>query len=117
MVNPSKRKGTAFETEVVNHLRARGFDECERRALTGTQDRGDIAGIVNWTIECKNQNTSLWAAWMDELAIEKKNAGTRRSLLVVRRRMAVIERAYAVMPLAEAIDVIIDLENSEMDEG
>jgi hypothetical protein len=107
MVNKSKTKGTKFESEVCAYLRARGL-EVERRALTGTQDRGDIAGIPGWVIECKNQNTSNWAEWMDETERERRNARTDFGLLVVRRRLKIIEQAYAVLPLKQAVSIIID---------
>lgn len=41
MSNPSKKKGTAAETRVVKYLREHGID-CERRALHGNEDLGDI---------------------------------------------------------------------------
>jgi hypothetical protein len=106
MTNPSKRKGTKFESEVCEYLRLRGF-EVERRALTGTQDKGDIAGIPGWIIECKNQNSSNWAEWMDETEAERRHAGANYGLLVVRRRMKSIERAYAVLPLRDAVEAIM----------
>lgn len=106
MVNPSKIKGTKFESEVVNYLNMRGFD-VERRALTGTQDRGDISGIHKWVIECKNQNASNWAQWMDETERERRNDGAEFGLLIVRRRMKPITQAYAVLPLDQMVNAIM----------
>lgn len=107
-MSASKRKGTAFETEVVRYLQARGFENVGRQILTGNQDLGDIAGIPGWAVECKNVNSATWAAWMDETELERRNAGADYGLLVVRRRMKPIEKAYAVLPLNQAVTLIGD---------
>ena len=43
MTNPSKAKGTAFESALVAHIEAAGFP-ARRVALAGAADRGDIHG-------------------------------------------------------------------------
>jgi Holliday junction resolvase len=107
MVNRSKQKGTAWETEVVRYLRDRGF-EVERRALTGTQDRGDITGVPDFTVECKNAANQTWALWMDELERERRNDGAKYGLLVVRRRMKPVAQAYAMMRLDDMVGLMIE---------
>lgn len=72
-MSASKKKGTAAETAVVNYLRTKGFIQAERRALNGTQDRGDITGIPGAVIEVKNCARSELAAWIDEAAAERNN--------------------------------------------
>ncbi len=71
----SKQKGTAWETAIVRYLAENGWPHAERRALTGSQDRGDIAGVVGAVIEAKNCKTMTLGAWLDEAAIEQANAG------------------------------------------
>lgn len=71
----SKAKGTGWETAIVRYLAEQGWPHAERRALNGTQDRGDIAGIVGWVIEAKNCQALTLAAWVDEAIIEQANAG------------------------------------------
>jgi hypothetical protein len=66
MANPSKRKGTGFEVAVVDYLRTHGFPFAERRAQRGTNDAGDISGIVGWVIECKNHRAVELGPWMNE---------------------------------------------------
>ena len=56
--NPSKDKGTRFETAVVDYLRwALGDDRVHRLTLHGSKDVGDIGGIYHRgarvTVECK----------------------------------------------------------------
>ena len=43
MSNPSKQKGTRFETDIANFLRATGFNSW-RMAKTGHEYEGDIGG-------------------------------------------------------------------------
>lgn len=51
---------------MVRFLQANGFPKAERRALAGSQDRGDIAGIPGVVIEVKNAARTELAAWLDE---------------------------------------------------
>jgi hypothetical protein len=75
VTNPPKKKGTAAEVAVIAFLRANGFPRAERRALAGTQDRGDVAGIPGVVIEIKNHQTAQLAAWIDE-ALRESGADT-----------------------------------------
>jgi hypothetical protein len=59
----------------VRYLAEEGFAHVERRALTGNQDRGDIAGIPGVVIEAKNCARTELAQWVDEAAIEQANDG------------------------------------------
>lgn len=44
-MSASKRKGTSWESAIVQFLKENGVAHAERRALAGNADRGDIAGI------------------------------------------------------------------------
>jgi len=100
MSNPSKARGTAFETALVGWLQANGHPYAERRTLSGHNDRGDVAGIPGVVIEAKNCKTIQLAAWVDELAVEMGNAGVDIGAVVIRRRgTSDVGRSYAVMPL------------------
>ena len=96
----SKQKGTRWETEVTRYLE-QYFPGVERRVLVGPLDRGDISGVPGWTIECKNTNTSLWGPFMDEAERERVNCNAEFGLLVVKRRMKPVSRAFAVLPLED----------------
>lgn len=98
-MSASKRRGTAFETAVVTYLREQGFPFAERRALQGTKDRGDVAGIPGWVLECKSEVSVRLALYMNELQAELANDGARWGAAVVKRRGKGIAEAYAVMPL------------------
>lgn len=88
MTNPSKAKGTKCETDTVRYLRANGFPLAERRALSGSNDRGDILADAGLIFECKH-----WATysdqdvldWQAQTAREMRNANASEAVLVIRR--------------------------------
>jgi hypothetical protein len=82
----SKQKGTAWETAICRYLAGNGFPHVERRALTGSQDRGDLAGIPGVVIEAKNCQRTDLAGWLDEAAIEQANDGADYSAVWHHRR-------------------------------
>jgi hypothetical protein len=68
-------KGTAAETAVVRALRLM-WPMAERRAKTGSQDRGDIGGVVpGLVVEVKNCARLEIAEWLKEVDAETDNAG------------------------------------------
>lgn len=86
-MNAAKDKGTQAETAVVNYLRPNGFPEAERRALRGTRDAGDVAGILAVVIEVKNHaDRQRLAEWMAELAAEMEEAGAEVGAVWHKRR-------------------------------
>jgi predicted transcriptional regulator len=93
--NPSKQKGTRFETEVAEYLGV------ERRTLGGSKDRGDLA-IVNWALELKATREIDLASAIDEARVEAKNAKAPYFAAIVKRRRKGVSEAYFVMTLAEA---------------
>lgn len=99
-MSASRRKGTAFETAVVTFLREAGFAACERRALSGRADKGDIAGIPGWTLECKNEQRMTLASYVDDAFVEAVNAKTPWYAAVVKRRGRGTSHSYVVMPLS-----------------
>ena len=50
----NKRKGTRFESDVVQYLNDNKPYSVERRAQHGAFDRGDVVGVPDWAIEIKN---------------------------------------------------------------
>lgn len=85
-MNRSKRIGTAAENAVVEYLRDQGFPYAERRALAGSKDRGDIAGIVGAVIEVKNCKVLEFSKWLEEAEQERVNAGAQLAIVVAKRR-------------------------------
>lgn len=97
-VSRERAKGTRFESDVVDVLRA-WFPWVERRAPSGARDRGDIAGVPGFALECKNAARMELAAWVDEALTEAEHAGSTYGAVVHKRRGKPAERAYVTMEL------------------
>lgn len=88
------------------YLIEKGFPYAERRTLSGSQDKGDIAGIPSVVIECKNEKAYDLARYQDETAAEKANAGAQVGFAVFPRRSHHIGKAHVLMTLDQVIDLI-----------
>ena len=90
-MSKQKQKGSRFEQQAADYLsRVLGDDRIERRALNGTNDRGDIAGVTirgkRTVIECKNARRMELAAWIDEAEAERANDDAEFAVVVHKRR-------------------------------
>lgn len=87
----AKAAGTRFETEVARYLAdALADDRIERRAKTGSKDRGDIGGVRaphggRVVVECKNVSRLQLAAWVGEADVERGNDDAVVGLVVHKR--------------------------------
>ena len=91
MANKSKRKGSAFESQVARYLAEELDDDgIERRTLQGVNDRGDIAGVkINGkraVIECKAEKAIRVSEYLREAETERKNDGAEFGVVVSKRR-------------------------------
>jgi hypothetical protein len=93
---------------VVRYLQDHGYPYAERRALHGTDDRGDIAGVPGVMFECKSVKSITLAEFANEVAVQTKNAGARVGVTVIKRRQRPVGDAYVVMSLAAFVDLIRD---------
>ena len=98
--------GTAAETAVVRHLQASGFPLAERRALHGAADLGDVTGTPGlvWEVKggeaAKTASDGQIAAWLDETACERANAGAEHGFLIVQRARKNVRDWWAVVDVA-----------------
>ena len=98
-MSKSKQKGTAAESAVVKYLRENGFTQVERRALQGSQDKGDISGIIGLVIEVKDHKTMTLGQWMEELKVEVENANAETGAVIHKRKGTTdVSEWYASMP-------------------
>lgn len=82
----SKRKGTTWESAIVDYLRANGVPHAERRAPNGARDRGDIAGLPGVVLEAKAAAKLELGAWLAEAEAERVNDGADVAAVWVKRR-------------------------------
>jgi Holliday junction resolvase len=103
----SRAKGTTWETAIVNFLRDHGAPHAERRALGGTKDRGDIAGVPGVVFEAKNAAKAELGVWLAEAEAERVN--DRAELAVVwhkRRGKASAGDGYVTMDGATLVRLL-----------
>jgi hypothetical protein len=95
----TNRKGPRWERLVADLFQAEGFLWADRKTKRGRRDQGDVTGIEDWTLECKDEQTIRLAAGVDEAALEAANAGTPWFAAIIKRRRKNVRDAYVVMPL------------------
>lgn len=98
MSNPSKKKGTRGENLAVEFLAAELGPQVERRALSGVNDRGDVAGIEGVVVEVKWCADLQLGAFMREAEIEAVRGGMALPVLMHNRRQARTRDNYATVP-------------------
>lgn len=85
----AKKAGTTFERQVADYLAQHVDDRIDRRAKTGSKDRGDIAGVRIWgqrlVLECKNTTRLNLAGWMNQAEIERGNDDALAGLIIHKR--------------------------------
>lgn len=95
MSNPSKQKGTSGETKVARYLERNGIP-CERKALAGSNDKGDLRAFlkdgteVAIEVKCGEQTHSptrgKMKEWLNQATVEGKNSGCMGVLVIIRYR-------------------------------
>lgn len=85
----AKKAGATFERQVADYLAQHIDDRIDRRAKTGSKDRGDIAGVRIWgqrlVLECKNTTRLNLAGWMNQAEIERGNDDALAGLIIHKR--------------------------------
>ena len=110
-MNKSKAKGTAWETAVVEYLKNKGIN-CERRALNGADDRGDIVIFdrPSLVLECKSEKAFNLSSYMAETAAEVFNAGGDFGVTILKAPRKSVGKAYVILEFDSFIDdVLIDM--------
>lgn len=117
MGNKHKAKGTAFETQVKDHLVAKGFPDARRAVLAGENDTGDIHGIQQRTtlrnacLQCKNQKKWDLSGWLTATVEQAKRLKDALPVLIVKRPgkgEKALGDSYVVMRLDDFIELLQD---------
>jgi hypothetical protein len=82
----NRAKGTTWESSIVAFLREHGAPHAERRALGGSKDRGDIAGIPGVVVEAKSAAKVELGVWLAEAEAERVNDGADLAVVWHKRR-------------------------------
>ena len=104
-----KRKGRAFERDVVHYLQEHGLPDASRAFGAGRpEDVGDVAGVPGVTIECKATKSIDLAGFVDEAERERLNARQPYGVVVVKRRGKGAADSYVVCNLATFARLVAD---------
>ncbi len=86
----ARKAGSGFERLVADYLRDVVDDRIDRRAKTGSKDRGDIGGVRIWTqrvvLECKDVSKIALSQWAAEAEVERGNDDALAGVVVHKRR-------------------------------
>lgn len=113
-MSAATRKGTAFESLIAGFLRVRlGNDLIERRAKSGTKDRGDLTGIKTIrggrvVVELKNHKRHELAVWLDEAEVERGNDDAAVGVVVFKRRGTTDPAEQYVLMTVEAFARLLE---------
>lgn len=86
----AKAAGARFERQIADWLAANLDDRIDRKARTGSKDRGDIGGVRHRgervVLECKDTARTDLAGWIREAHLEAQNDDARVGVVVHKRR-------------------------------
>jgi hypothetical protein len=94
-----KRAGAAYEAAVRDFLK-RWWPDCERPALWGSRDRGDLINVPGWVIQCRcTPNRVDLAGAIEDAKVQAANNGGGRPVAVIKRKNHGVARSYVVLEL------------------
>jgi hypothetical protein len=107
MANPSRRRGTEWEGRVASFFNARNTFGVEvfRAPLWGALDKGDLVNTGDFVVQCKAVKSIDLARFLDEVETQRKNAGRKYGVVVVKRRSHDAAKAYVVQPLDQFAEI------------
>ena len=105
MSNPSRQKGTAWESALLPLIR-RVWPGANRAPLRGSGDRGDFTGTGPFCIEAKAHKAIDLAGFMDQAVAEASHSGARWPVVLVKRRNKPPSKGYAVMEIATFLELV-----------
>lgn len=104
----SRKKGTAFERAIADYI-ALWIPGTDRAAHHGRADIGDlyIPGEKRFIIETKCQNSMRLSEWLDEAAVEARNAGAGVGVVVHKRMRRPVHDQYVTMTLENFMRLMV----------
>jgi hypothetical protein len=112
MANPSKQKGTKWETELLDRLRGVFGPTVERSSLSGINDYGDYVNVPH-LIEAKSTMRPMFQQWAR--TCEKKAGKAWAIIWHGDRRVQTGSGPYVVMPLELWEVLAADLDRAAID--
>lgn len=113
MPNPSKKRGTDWESAVRAYLQEHHNPEARRNVQMGRADIGDLDGYFLHATECKDEQRITLADYIAQANREAVNAGQPYGCAVVKRRRAGVAAGYVVRDLATDVRLVNRLKDAE----
>ncbi|MEU3729958.1 hypothetical protein AB0E81_11195 [Streptomyces sp. NPDC033538] len=114
MSNPSKQRGTAWESAFVAYLREHHNPDARRNVQMGAKDIGDVDGYFLHAAELKAEKSITLADYIAQANRERIHAGQPFGCAVVKRRMKGVADGYVVRDVRTDVRLmnrLFDMEN------
>lgn len=111
--NPSKQKGTAWESAIVGYLREHHNPGVHRNVQMGARDIGDIDGYYLHALEAKAEKAITLADYIAQANRESIHAGQPFGCAVVKRRMKGVADGYVVRDVRTDVRLLNRLRDME----
>lgn len=113
MANPSKQKGTAWESLWTAYIREHHNPAAHRNVQMGRLDIGDVSGYYLHASELKAEKTITLSDYIAQANREAINAGEPFGCAVVKRRMKGVADGYVVRDVATDVRLMNRLRDAE----
>ncbi|PNW10897.1 hypothetical protein C1632_02600 [Microbacterium testaceum] len=110
----AKDAGTRFERSIADFLKIRlDDDRIDRRAKTGSKDRGDIGGVRTplggrVVIECKDTARVDLPGWLRQAEVERGNDDAVAGVVVHKKRGTTTPAEQYVTMSLETLTVLLE---------
>jgi hypothetical protein len=111
--NPSKQKGTAWESALVGYLREEHNPGARRNVQMGARDIGDLDGYYLHAVEAKAEKTITLADYVAQANREAIHAGAPFGCAMVKRRMKGVADGYVVRDVRTDVRLMNRLRDME----
>lgn len=112
-VAQNKRKGYEFEVDCCDFVRA-DYPDVERNGTRyGPKDRGDMANVGDWTLQCKNVKVDQWSKWFTATAVQSTNNQTRWWAVIRKARNQNVSESLFCMPFWKGLELMTHLRDLE----
>lgn len=108
----AKSAGTRFESLIATYLAEHVDTRIERRARSGSHDRGDLSGLQHMgqrvVVEAKNTARINLAGWAAEAELERLNDDAGVGVVIHKRHgRAAAADQWVTMTLADFVSLIV----------
>lgn len=109
----SKTLGYTYEIAVRDFLVDEYVDATRNGNQYGPKDRGDIGGVDDWTLQCKNVQDDSWGVWFKKTSTQAENNSTRWWAVIRKMRGKAVSESLFTMSLSKGKELMVHLRGLE----